>query len=142
MSKTLLNHLFYLVFALASFAISQWANSTLVISYLVPNLITIVIALLAINIQTIAVMTLKLRDISGDQIQSFGKTIKQIKLSIYEQIFLLGTSILIVGAFHAEDFPNKNILLGIGSFYVLYASLHIFIDISISLINTLFPNSE
>lgn len=142
MNATLLNHIFYLVFSVASFAISKWAGSTLIVSYLVPNLITIVIALLAINIQTIAVMTLKLREISNNQTQIFRKTIKEIKLSIFEQILLLGISIVIVGAFHSQEFQNKNLMIGIGSFYVLYASLHIFIDISLSLIDTLFPESD
>ena len=136
--NSLRNHFFYLVFAIASFYIVSLANSTIVDNYLVTNLITIVIALLAINVQTIAVMTVKLREISNGF--SFQAAIKEIKVSIYEQCFLVGSSLVINGAFNMGPFDHKNLIIGISSFYVLYASLHIFIDTVDGLIIALFPD--
>jgi len=135
--NSLRNHFLYLVFAISSFAIANWTNSTIVENYLVNNLITIVIALLAINVQTIAVMTVKLREIANGS--SFQSTIKEIKKSIYEQCVLVGASLLINGAFNMNHFEHRNLIIGISSFYVLYASLHIFIDTVDGLIIALFP---
>lgn len=136
--NTARNHFLYFVFAIASYSIAEWAKSTIVDNYLVANLVTIVIALLAINVQTIAVMTVKLKELSkGD---TFKSAVKEIKTSIYEQCFLVAGALLINGAQNTNPFENKALIIGICSFYILYASLHIFIDTVNALITALFPD--
>ncbi len=130
------NYLCYLFLSVASFLFTYWASSEIVDKYLANNLVTIVIALLAINVQTIAVMAAKLKEITKDG--TFKSTVKEIRVSIREQCLLVIASLFICGAHSMGSFEYKAIIIGICSFFVIYASLFIFIDTFNALITALF----
>src|SRR5574343_279098 len=86
----------YCMAAIAATALAGWAQSAVVSEVLIPSLITIVLALLAINVQTTAVLAVKLREIAGAQRIDFSRTIMQFKVAFYEQGFLLIASLVLV----------------------------------------------
>ena len=90
---------FYIVIAVFITGLSTWAESDSFIKYLSDNLITLLVALLAINTTTSSVVMTKLKEISDAQGGSFSNTIAQLKLSVYEQIFyiIFAVMLLILG---------------------------------------------
>lgn len=60
------------------------------------NLVTLLLALLAINTTTMSVIMTKLRDIAGGNHGNFGRTINAMKESIVEQVALIVCSILVL----------------------------------------------
>lgn len=132
----------YCAAAIAATALAGWVQSAVVAEVLIPTLITIVLALLAINVQTTAVLAVKLREIALAQRIDFSKTIMQFKVAFYEQGCLLIASLVLV-AISKSHLPVLNEqLLGCASFFVFFASLHIFIDTSICLLCCLFPRQH
>lgn len=73
----------YFVFAVASAASVRWLESTVVNDVLIPNLTAIVVALLAINVQTIAVIAVKLRELADKHNYAFGRTVNEFRRAIF-----------------------------------------------------------
>ena len=138
----LLNLVFYLVFAIASVAGIRWIGSSAITEIFIPNLATIVIALLAINVQTVAVIAVKLREISDRTSYKFETTLGQMRLAICEQIGLVILALVITAFSKSAMTESKLLMIELGTFFVLYAALHIFLDVSLSLIRALFPSDS
>lgn len=63
--------------------------------YLTNNLISLLLTLLAINTATLGLIASKMQDIVADKPQfNFSKTIKEMKLSLIEQIILIAVTII------------------------------------------------
>lgn len=137
-----LNVIFYVVFSIASVAGVRWIGSTAVADIFVPNLVAIVIALLAINVQTVAVIAVKLREIADRKGYKFEATLGQMKLAIFEQIMLVVLAIIITAISKSSMTDSKLLMVELGTFFILYAALHIFLDISLGLIRALFPSED
>lgn len=136
------NLIAYLICAIASTAIVGWIQSTVVTDILIPNLITIVIALLAINVQTTAVIAVKLRELADKHGLNFRLSIREFKVAIYEQGSLVIASLTLSAISKAKVEVLNSILIDCFSFFVLYASLHIFLDTTIGLLFSLFPEDN
>lgn len=92
---------FYIVVGFLLTGISSGLNSVFLEDYLKDNLITLLIALLAINTTTSSVVMTKLKEIADATGGSFKFTVEQLKLSIYEQvIFILIAAMLLI--FHGS----------------------------------------
>lgn len=79
----------YLVVGFLLAGISNALGSTYLEDYLRENLITLLVALLAINTTTSSVVMTKLKEISDATGGNFKSTIDQLKLSIYEQMMFI-----------------------------------------------------
>lgn len=132
----------YCVAAIAATALAEWVQSAVVAEVLIPNLITIVLALLAINVQTTAVLAVKLREIAMLQEIDFSRTVMQFQIAFYEQGCLLIASLILVAISKSHLAVFNEQLLGCASFFVFFASLHIFIDTSIGVLCCLFPRQH
>src|SRR5690554_4082042 len=88
----------YLVIAVGVTLLSGWMQSTFLDEFLGSGLITLLVALLAINTTTIGLIASKLRDLSDKYGVNVARTIRSMKSSIIEQIVLLivATSVLLV----------------------------------------------
>ena len=80
---------FYVVVGFLLTGISKALDSAFLEEYLKVNLITLLIALLAINTTTSSVVMTKLKEIADAAGGNFKCTIEQLKLSIYEQVMLI-----------------------------------------------------
>jgi hypothetical protein len=132
----------YLVCAIASTALVQWIQSPIAIDVLLPNLITFVLALLAINVQTTAVIAVKLRELADKHGASFVQSVKEFRLAFYEQGILVVLSLALVAISKAKIEVISSLLQEGASFFILYASLHIFLDTTIGLLVCLFPDTD
>lgn len=88
----------YLVIAVVVTLLSDWMQSTFLDEFLGSSLITLLVALLAINTTTIGLIASKLRDLSDKYGINVARTINSMKSSVIEQIVLLiiATSILLI----------------------------------------------
>jgi hypothetical protein len=132
------NVLLYFVCAIAAAAAVGWIGSPLVKNTLAMNLSTIVLALLAINVQTTAVIAVKLREVLDRVGGQAERSIGQFRLAIFEQAILVVAAFAIQATLGAQDFQLSDRSLAIGCFFVLFASLHIFLDTTTGLLVTLF----
>jgi len=133
----------YIIFAAAATGFSFWIKSSVVLDILIPNLIPIVIALLAINVQTTAVVAVKLRELADTHKISFDASVDQFKLALFEQTGLVVMSGLLGAvAKSAGAMAKYDVLVAWGAFFVLTAAVHIFLDTSVGLLLALFPKSE
>lgn len=80
---------FYIVVGFLLTGFSHVLGSTFLEEYLKANLITLLVALLAINTTTSSVVMTKLREIADATGGKFKLTIEQLRLSIYEQVVLI-----------------------------------------------------
>ena len=94
----------YVICAIASVAIVRWLQSSVVEDVLLPNLTTIVLALLAINVQTTAVVAVKLREISDKSWYKFSKSISEFRVAFYEQAGLFVLSMALSAVFKSTVF--------------------------------------
>lgn len=136
------NLLAYFVCAIASTAVTRWMQSSFAVEVLIPNLTAIVIALLAVNVQTTAVIAVKLRELADKHGHNFRLSIAEFRLAIYEQGGLVVFSLALSAIAKAKFEVLSPLALECSSFFIMYASLHIFLDISIGLLICLFPNTD
>lgn len=129
----------YFICSIASIGIAYWIESSIVQEILIPNLLTIVVALLAINVQTIAVIAVKLRELSETYGYNFKKTVSEFRFSIVEQVALVLLSLALASVTKSTVYSKIPLLFEISAFFIFYASLHIFLDTSLSLLLSLFP---
>lgn len=92
--KTIKSFLLYLFFSLIIKIISHFIQSSFITTFLDTSIITILVALLAINTTTMSVLLTKLREISDKTGGTFVTTIISLKNSRFEQITLIITSLL------------------------------------------------
>lgn len=89
---------FYLVIGYAVIGASSWIDSSFLRDWLKRDLITLLVALLAINTTTSSVMMTKLKEIAEKTGADFGGTINQLKHSFVEQVayIVIAVSVLIL----------------------------------------------
>lgn len=99
----------------------RYLETNFLFTYLTNNLISLLLTLLAINTATLGLIASKMQDIVADKPQfNFSKTIKEMKLSLLEQIILITVTIItlilqdskIVIANH-KDLVSNIILVGV-----------------------------
>lgn len=132
----------YLVCAIASVAVVRWIESTVVAEVLVPNLTATVVALLAINVQTTAVIAVKLRELADRHGAAFSQTVREFRLAIFEQAFLVILSLALSALTKSKIPVISPLAIEIAAFFIAYASLHIFLDTTVGLLTALFPEDE
>jgi len=95
-------------------ACESWLHVDVIIPYLSQNLLTMIVAVIAINVPSISVVLTKLRDIVDDQKninqkQAFAKTKKALLFSIQEQLFLVlfVTLLIMFSAAKGIGLPNR-----------------------------------
>ena len=123
--------------AFAANSLSNVVESGFLINFLKEELITILIALLAINTTTGSIVMTKLRDISDSTGVSFSSTIRELRLSIFEQLIFIIVGIVVlvcldskvVMELHSQLENILNILL----ISVFIASLHNLYDTASSI---------
>lgn len=86
---------FYLVIGVAANALSLSISSDFLAKFLNENLITILIALLAINTTTGSVVMTKLRELADKSSVDFSTTMIEIRKSILEQVVLIIVALVI-----------------------------------------------
>ncbi|MDP1624518.1 MAG: hypothetical protein Q8L64_01995 [bacterium] len=96
MMEHIKNATLFLVISAIVQSLSAWLQSDFIESFLKANLITLLLALMAINTTTISVIMTKLREISDDSGVDFSKTINSMKESIVEQVILIVVAIFIL----------------------------------------------
>lgn len=103
-------------------------ESNFLVSFLSNNLITLLIALLAINTTTGSVVMTKLREIIERHGGNFSATLGQLKLSIIEQLVFIVLAILFLVLLGSKSVIDSNQyikpLLESGLIAVFIASLH------------------
>lgn len=132
----------YFVCAVASAASVHWLESTVVNDVLIPNLTAIVVALLAINVQTTAVIAVKLRELADKHHYAFGRTVNEFRLAIFEQAVLVILSLALSAITKAKVPVVGAVAIEIAAFFITYAALHIFLDTTVGLLTALFPEDE
>ena len=111
--------------------IAERLQSDFISTFLSENLITLLIALVAINTTTLSVVLTKIREISDQLGGDFTRTAKEMKTSIAEQVILvilasvtqmISTSSLIKASFPLITFISNVVLIAIFSYaiYILY----------------------
>ncbi|MDC7697436.1 hypothetical protein [Vogesella indigofera] len=132
----------YFICAIAATALSRWIESTVTNDVVLPNLTTIVIALMAINVQTTAVIAVKLRELADKHNANFSNSVKQFIFAFYEQgsLVILSLTLSAISKAKIEIFNSQAIECA--SFFIIFSSLHIFIDTTIGLLICLFPETD
>jgi hypothetical protein len=108
-----------------------WLKSDFISTFLTENLITLLIALVAINTTTMSVVMTKLKELTKKQDGKFTRTLKEMKISIVEQVFLIvitvfvqivSSSKLVQTSLPDLLFFTDIILIGVFSYaiYILY----------------------
>ena len=95
--------------------IQELLGTNYLIQFLKRNLVSLLIALLAINIASLGIILSKIREIMdhADNQVAFEKTRKEMVKSIWEQIILIFISLILFMALGSETISGINGLLGI-----------------------------
>jgi hypothetical protein len=121
----------YFVIGLIVTLLANWLQSAFISTFLSENLITLLIALVAINTTTLSVVLTKIRELADQLGGDFSRTAKEMKISIAEQVILvilavaiqiIGTSALIVAKFPLVTLVSNVFLTSIFAYalYILY----------------------
>jgi len=137
--KLLRNYAAYFITAIAAIAAAGWIKSDFVKEAILPNLTAIVLAILAINVQTTAVIAVKLREIADREGGSFRSTVNQFRIAIFEQAMLVVLSLVLVALSKSPFLIPLSGLLDVFSLFVFLGSLHIFVDTTNALLLSMFP---
>lgn len=129
----------YLICAIAAEAVARWISSSVVAETLIPSLTATVIALLAINVQTTAVIAVKLRELADRASSTFGSTLGQFRQALYEQAVLVIAAFAVSAVAKSPLAAEYSLQMNVAALFVIFASLHIFLDTSIGLLVALFP---
>lgn len=98
MMKVAKNVCMYLVISSIINCVTIGLNSVYLTLFLEKNLITLLVALLAINTTTMSIIMVKLRELKDKFGVSFNKTLHSLKVSLYEQVSLIPLSVLFLVA--------------------------------------------
>lgn len=139
MTSHIINYVAYIICAIAAAALTHVIHSTVVMEVVIPALPTIVLALLAINVQTTAVIVVKLRELAGDRKGIFSRSVSEVRFALIEQGVLVLAAFVVNAVVKAPE-PLVGVhVVAVGSYFVLFASLHIFLDTTMALLSSLFP---
>lgn len=86
----------YIVLSAAINFLSLWLESKFLIKFLEGNLITLLVALLAVNTTTMSIVMVKLREIKDKFDVNFDNTLSSLRISVYEQVSLIPLSIFLL----------------------------------------------
>jgi hypothetical protein len=84
---------FYILIGLIVHFFCKWIESSYLMDFLDENLITILIALLAINTTTSSIVMTKLQEIIKRHKCDFKDTLTQLKISIIEQLIFIASAL-------------------------------------------------
>jgi len=132
----------YLIAAIACAAVIDWIGSSLIGKTLIPNLSTIVLALLAINVQTTAVIAVKLRELADRAGSGAARSVREFRVAIYEQAGLAIAAFALQATVDSTALQLSQTTLAVASLFVLIAALHIFVDTTIGLLIALVPADQ
>lgn len=122
----------YLILGIAVQAIAVWLKSDYLTDFLIENLITLLIALLAINTTTISVIMTKLREIYEKNKVDFSRSINSMKKSIIAQVILIFAAIIVLVLLTSQiilsSYPNASFILNVLMFGIFFNALHIQFD--------------
>lgn len=121
----------FLLIGLIFTTLTDWLQSNFILAFLSSNLITLLIALVAINTTTLSVVLTKIREISDKMGGDFSATASEMKLALVEQVILIivtavtqiiSESSLIKSSYPSTDFVASVILVSIFSYaiHILY----------------------
>lgn len=113
--------------------LSNWLQSDFIANFFEEDLLTILIALLAINLTTIGVIMAKMQDMAGQGKLDYSGVITEMKMSIREQVGLVATTFLLLIFNESrliaaiwEDFDNLNqfflIFMFLWAIWILYST--------------------
>lgn len=110
-----------------------WLSTTFLHNFLNQNLVTILVALLAINATTMGIVLTKIRDLVEKQggANCFTETRSQMMLSIKEQITLIIVGIVLLtvrGSAMLNEFDHSEILVNVGVISVFCYALFVLYD--------------
>ncbi|MDO6611556.1 hypothetical protein Q4601_04900 [Shewanella sp. 1_MG-2023] len=113
--------------------INSWFGSEFLHKFLTQNLVTILIALLAINATTMGIVLTKVRDMidSSGGVACFKNTREQMLLSIKEQIALIVIAVVLFSikdSYRIYAIENATLLLNVLSISVFTYSLLVLYD--------------
>ena len=130
--RYLADFVIYLLIGVVIHAVSTWLQSDFIETFLDENLITLLLALLAINTTTISVIMTKLREISDQAGISFDRTIHSMKSSVVEQVVLLAFAV-VVSVLKSSNvinsaFTNANFIANVLLISILLRAVYILYD--------------
>ncbi len=137
--KLLRNYIVYLVTASIAILAAGWIKSDFVREAILPNLTATVLALLAINVQTSAVIAVKLREIADREGVSFRSTVNQFRVAIVEQAILVIFSLVLLALSKSPFLISLGGPVDVFTLFVFLGSLHIFVDTTKALFLSMFP---
>lgn len=121
----------YLVLSIVATVFCYWLESSFLFDYLQNNIIGLLITLLAINTATSGLVASKMQDLKLQKPQiDLKEPIKQMKLSLVEQIILIAVSIIFMTILKSSlvNFDYKEHLFNGGLIFVLIYALAILMD--------------
>lgn len=86
----------YIVLSVSINFVSLELESKFLIKFLEGNLITLLVALLAINTTTMSIVMVKLRELKDKFGINFDNTLSSLRISVYEQVLLIPLSIFLL----------------------------------------------
>ncbi len=131
MKEHLKNISFVLVLSTILVMFCNYLETTFLFTYLTNNLISLLLTLLAINTATLGLIASKMQDIVVDKPQfNFSRTIKEMKLSLLEQIILITATIvtLVLQDSKVVEVSHKTLVSNVILVGVLVYSINILWD--------------
>ncbi len=106
------------------FKISAFFETSFLDNFLEANLVTLLIALLAINLTTLSVIVTRLRELHEQKAADFSRTMRSMRWSIAEQLALIAVAVVFQMAkgstnfFKWDVFIQESIIVVINSVFV------------------------
>jgi hypothetical protein len=129
--ETIKNCSFYLILAVTVTVLCYWLESPYLFDYLQANIIGLLITLLAINTATSGLIASKMQDLNLLKPEiNLSEPIKQMKISLIEQILLIALSIIFMTILRSNkiQFDFKEEIFNGGLVFILVFSLAILWD--------------
>lgn len=129
--KLVKNISFFIVLAIIITFIGKVIESKFLFTYLRENIVGLLLTLLAINTATLGLIASKIQDILKDYPKfNFTTTIKEMKISLMEQIILIIVSILCLLLADSEKitYENKDLIANIVLTSILIYAVNILWD--------------
>lgn len=96
MIETLKTYSLLIIICMTLVAASNFLGSGFLLDFLTKDLITLLVALLAINTTTISVIMSKLREVAKAESVDFSSTIHELRISIAEQVGYIVAAIILL----------------------------------------------
>lgn len=125
------NIFFFILISIAITIFAYYLESDFLFKYLRDNLISLLLTLLAINTATLGLIASKIQDIVIKHPNfDFSKTIREMKLSLLEQIILIVVSVfcLLINDSKVVCFNHKDIFCNIILISIFIYAIHILWD--------------